>query len=72
VLFSVDGVSPGEVHRELGARGVNAPAGHFYALECARWFGLGETGAVRAGVAPYTTESDVDRLLTGVDDLARG
>jgi cysteine desulfurase family protein (TIGR01976 family) len=72
VLFSVDGVAPAEVYRELGERGVNAPAGHFYALECARWFGLGDTGAVRAGIAPYSTESDVDRLLTGVDALARG
>jgi cysteine desulfurase family protein (TIGR01976 family) len=72
VLFSVDGVAPAEVYRGLGERGVNAPAGHFYALECARRFGLGETGAVRAGIAPYTTESEVDRLLTGVDALVRG
>ena len=71
LLFSVEGVAPAEVYRELGERGVNAPAGHFYALECARLLGLGETGAVRAGIAPYTTESDVDRLLTGVDAVAR-
>ncbi|MDT7724512.1 MAG: hypothetical protein QOI21_1088 [Actinomycetota bacterium] len=72
VLFSVDGVAPSQVHRELGERGVNAPAGNFYALECSRRLGLGETGAVRAGISPYTSESDVDRLLTGVDAVARG
>jgi cysteine desulfurase family protein (TIGR01976 family) len=71
VLFSVDGVEAAEVYRELGARGINAPASNFYALEASRRLGLGDTGAVRAGLAPYTSEDDVDRLLTGVSDLAR-
>ncbi|WP_199438818.1 cysteine desulfurase-like protein [Umezawaea beigongshangensis] len=71
VLFSVDGVAPDEVRRQLARIGVNAPAGHFYALECSRWAGLGDTGAVRAGIAPYTNESDVDRLLDGVARTAR-
>jgi cysteine desulfurase family protein (TIGR01976 family) len=71
VLFSVDGVEPGAVHRRLGDQGVNAPAGHFYALECSRRLGLGDTGAVRAGIAPYTDESDVDRLVDAVRGIAR-
>jgi cysteine desulfurase family protein (TIGR01976 family) len=66
VLFSVDGRTPAEVYEELGRRGINAPAGSFYAPECANRLGLGADGAVRAGIAPYTNESDVDRLLTGV------
>jgi cysteine desulfurase family protein (TIGR01976 family) len=66
VLFSVDGLEPAEVYRRLGAEGVNAPAGHFYAIECSRWLGLGDKGAVRAGIGPYTDESDVDRLLKAV------
>ena len=49
---------------------VNAPAGSFYALEPAEWIGLGETGAVRAGLAPYTNAEDVDRLLVGVAAIA--
>ncbi|MFC4585867.1 cysteine desulfurase-like protein [Sphaerisporangium corydalis] len=69
-LFSVEGVAPGDVYEFLAARGVNAPAGSFYAYECSRWMGLGEAGAVRAGIAPYTDESDVDRLLKGVRELA--
>jgi selenocysteine lyase/cysteine desulfurase len=69
VLFSVDGLDPAEVYRRLGAEGVNAPAGHFYALECSRWLGLGDKGAVRAGIGPYTDESDVDRLLKAVAKL---
>ena len=72
VLFSVDGVAPAEVHRRLAERNVNAPAGTFYALECARWLGLGSRGAVRAGIAPYTDESDVARLVDGVTEIAAG
>ncbi|MEU3272047.1 cysteine desulfurase-like protein [Saccharomonospora sp. NPDC006951] len=70
VLFSVIDRSPATVYRELGERGVNAPAGTFYALECSRWLGLGDTGAVRAGIAPYTTESEVDRLVREVARIA--
>ena len=71
VLFSVEGRTGGEVHESLAAAGVNAPASSFYAIETSRWIGLGDTGAVRAGLAPYTSEEDVDRLLAGVADLAR-
>ena len=72
VLFSVDGVPGRRVHEELAARKVNAPAGSFYAIEGARHLGLGDAGAVRAGIAPYTTEDDVDRLLTALARLPRG
>ncbi|HEV2781766.1 MAG TPA: cysteine desulfurase-like protein [Actinophytocola sp.] len=69
VLFSVDGLAPETVYARLARAGVNAPAGSFYAPECARRLGLGDAGAVRAGIAPYTDESDVDRLVTGVAQL---
>ncbi len=69
VLFTLDGHEPGQVHRALAERGVNAPASHFYAIECSRHLGLGDTGGVRAGLAPYSTDDDVDRLLAGVRDL---
>ena len=70
VLFSVRGHDGASVHRGLAARGVNAPAGSFYALEASRRLGLGDAGAVRAGLAPYTSAADVDRLLTGVAELS--
>ncbi len=50
----------------LAAAGVNASAGHFYALEASRWMGLGDDGGLRIGVAPYTDDEDVDRLLTAL------
>ncbi|MCL2554766.1 MAG: cysteine desulfurase-like protein [Actinomycetia bacterium] len=70
-LFSVAGRSPQAVHEHLGALGVNAPAGSFYAIEAAERLGLGAAGAVRAGIAPYNDAADVDRLLAGVRELAR-
>jgi cysteine desulfurase family protein (TIGR01976 family) len=70
-LFDVHGRSGQEVYEHLASRGVNAPAGSFYAIEAARWLGLGDDGAVRAGLAPYTSEADVDRLLSAVAELAR-
>jgi cysteine desulfurase family protein (TIGR01976 family) len=66
VLFSVAGRTGREVYEELARAGVNAPASHFYALEASRRAGLGDDGAVRAGIAPYTTTDDVDRLLRAV------
>jgi selenocysteine lyase/cysteine desulfurase len=70
VLFSVRGRTPQEVYELLAARDVNAPGGSFYALEAADWLGLGEPGANRAGLAPYTDEGDVDRLVEAVSALA--
>ncbi len=69
VLFSVRGRSPREVHETLAAQGVNAPGGSFYALEASRFLGLGDFGGTRAGLAPYTDDDDVDRLLAGVAGL---
>jgi cysteine desulfurase family protein (TIGR01976 family) len=65
-LFTVTGVPPAETYRALAERDVNAPAGTFYAYECAKVLGIETTGAVRAGIAPYTSKSDVDRLLEAV------
>jgi selenocysteine lyase/cysteine desulfurase len=48
---------------------VNAPAGHFYAIEASRHLGLGDRGAVRVGLAPYNDDADVDRLLAGLAAL---
>jgi cysteine desulfurase family protein (TIGR01976 family) len=69
-LFSVAGRTGREVHEGLAAVGVNAPSGSFYALEASRRAGLGDDGAVRAGIAPYTSPEDVDRLVEGVSSLS--
>jgi len=69
VLFTVAGHTPRKVHEHLGSRSVNAPASHFYALEASRHAGLGDEGGVRVGLAAYSTQSEVDRLLDGLRSL---
>jgi len=71
VFFSVEGREDRAVYEHLAGAGVNAPASSFYALEASRWLGLGDAGAIRAGLAPYTNADDVDRLVAGVAEVAR-
>ena len=71
VFFSVAGGKGRDVYEHLATTGVNAPAGNFYAIEPSRWLGLGDTGAVRAGLAPYTSPDDVERLLAGIAEVPR-
>jgi cysteine desulfurase family protein (TIGR01976 family) len=66
LLITVEGRDPADAYRFLAERGVNAPAGSFYALEASRWLGLGDTGGLRVGLAPYNDDADVDRLLSGL------
>ena len=69
LLLTFDGRDPAEAYRFLAERGVNAPAGTFYALEASRRLGFGDRGALRVGLAPYTDDTDVDRLLTGLGEF---
>jgi cysteine desulfurase family protein (TIGR01976 family) len=69
LLFTIDGHDPQQVRRALAEVGINAPAGHFYAVECSRHLGLGDEGGVRVGLAPYTDDEDIDRLIAALDDL---
>jgi cysteine desulfurase family protein (TIGR01976 family) len=69
LLLTFDGRVAADAYRFLGERGVNAPAGSFYALEPSRWLGLGDTGGLRVGLAPYSDRSDVERLLTGLREF---
>jgi selenocysteine lyase/cysteine desulfurase len=51
LLFSVAGRPAAAVQSYLAGLGVNAPAGSFYAVEASRRMGLGESGAIRVGLA---------------------
>jgi selenocysteine lyase/cysteine desulfurase len=65
LLITFDNRSVQDAYRFLAELDVNAPAGTFYAYEPARRLGLDE-GGLRIGLAPYTSDSDVDRLLDGL------
>ena len=47
------------------------PAGSFYAIEASRFLGFGDAGGLRVGLAPYSSRSDVDRLLDGLTEFTR-
>ena len=72
VLVTFDGRDATDAYRFLAERGVNAPAGSFYAIEASRWLGLGDTGGLRVGLAPYSDKDDVDRLLAGLREFLSG
>jgi len=69
LLFTSDRVPPQTIRAALAEVGVNAPAGNFYAWEPSHHLGLGAEGGVRVGLAPYTDQSDVERLVEGLTDL---
>jgi cysteine desulfurase family protein (TIGR01976 family) len=73
VGFTVAGVPSSQVARHLSTRwGVFVSHGDFYASNVIRALGLGPEGLVRAGCACYTTEEEVERLVTGVRSVAAG
>ena len=57
--------------RFLAERDINVPAGSFYAIEASRFLGLGDAGGLRVGLAPYSSRSDVDRLLDALTEFTQ-
>jgi cysteine desulfurase family protein (TIGR01976 family) len=72
VAFTVGGVASTDVARRLAARGLFVSHGDFYAATVVERLGLGAEGLVRAGCACYTSREEVERLVAGVVEIARG
>ncbi|HEX7616678.1 MAG TPA: cysteine desulfurase-like protein [Thermoanaerobaculia bacterium] len=72
VGFGVKGRASEDVARALVPRGVYVSHGDFYATTLVERLGRAKDGLVRAGAACYTTEDEVDRLVTGVREIAQG
>ncbi|ANY09625.1 cysteine desulfurase-like protein [Pseudonocardia sp. HH130630-07] len=66
LLVTFDDHDPADAYRYLAGLRIAAPSASFYALECSRRLGLGDAGSLRLGLACYTDDDDVDRLLTGL------
>ena len=73
VAFQVTGIEPGEVCRKLAEEySIFVASGHFYASTLGDVLGVNDSGGwVRAGLAPYSTEEEVERLITGVEELVK-
>jgi cysteine desulfurase family protein (TIGR01976 family) len=71
VAFTVEGIVSDDVARLLARRGVFVSNGDFYAATVIERLGRAADGVVRAGCACYTTAEEVDRLIEGVEVIAR-
>ena len=69
--FTVAGHDSAAVTRALVQRGVFTTHGDFYASTVVARLGHAADGIVRAGCACYTSADEVERLLAGVEALAR-
>jgi cysteine desulfurase family protein (TIGR01976 family) len=72
VAFTLRGYSTDDVARALVGDGIYASNGDFYAATVAEVLQRGADGFVRAGCACYTTDEEIDRLVTAVGRLAKG
>ena len=69
--FRLDGYAPDQVAEALAARGIYVWSGNFYAVAVTERLGLEETGGVvRAGLAHYNTQEEVDYCLSVLRSLA--
>lgn len=66
LLLSLPGRRTWDAYQFLATRGVLAPAGSFYAYETFRRLALPDEHGLRLGLAPYSTDEDVDRALEGL------
>lgn len=71
ISFVVAGRSSTDVARQLADRALYASNGDFYAATVIERIGMAPDGVVRAGCACYTTEDEVDRLISAVAEIAK-
>jgi cysteine desulfurase family protein (TIGR01976 family) len=71
LLLTLPGRRTWEAYEFLAGRDVLAPAGSFYAYEPFRRLGLDDQHGLRLGLAPYSDDSDVARVLDGLAAFLR-
>lgn len=70
--FTLRGHSTNDIARALAKKGVFVSNGDFYAMTVIERIGQAADGVVRAGCSCYTTEDEIERLIEGVREIARG
>ena len=72
VSFTVEGVSPEKMARDLGKDNIFVWSGHNYALEPVQRMGLMDQGGVlRVGLAHYNTVAEVDQFLVSLSRILK-
>ncbi len=72
ISFAMASVPSREVAERLADRGVFVSNGDFYATTAVERLGHSGDGLVRVGCSCYTTAEEIDRLLAGLTEIARG
>jgi selenocysteine lyase/cysteine desulfurase len=68
VAFRVEGYTPREVTEHMAQEGFFVADGHFYASTLARKLGVDDEGGwIRAGLAPYNTEEEVEGFIGSLE-----
>jgi cysteine desulfurase family protein (TIGR01976 family) len=72
MAFRVEGHTPEEVCLRMLEHGFFIAAGDFYASTLAEKLGIGDSGGfIRAGLAPYNTEDEVERFVEVLEGITR-
>jgi cysteine desulfurase family protein (TIGR01976 family) len=72
VAFRVEGHTPREVTERLAQEGFFVADGHFHASTLARKLGIHDKGGwIRAGLAPYNTEEEVEGFIESLKSLVK-
>jgi cysteine desulfurase family protein (TIGR01976 family) len=67
VSFTVDGIAPETVVRQMNSENIFLWSGHNYAWEIVHQLGIpAEQGVVRIGIAHYNTSAEIDETLESV------
>ncbi len=67
VSFTVEGIVPETIVRQMNAEGIFVWSGHNYAWEVVHHLGIpAEDGVVRIGIAHYNTAGEIDETLESV------
>jgi selenocysteine lyase/cysteine desulfurase len=72
IAFTVQGQAPDEVCARMLEHGFFIAAGDFYASTLAEKLSIGDRGGfIRAGLAPYNTEEEVERFVETLEGIVR-
>jgi cysteine desulfurase family protein (TIGR01976 family) len=72
VSLTHERLSPEELARQLGERGLFTWHGNYYALNLSEALGREPQGMLRIGLVHYNTREEVERLLTALRELCDG
>jgi cysteine desulfurase family protein (TIGR01976 family) len=72
IAFGVEGHTPEEICLRMLEHGIFIAAGDFYASTLAEKIGIGDSGGfIRAGLAPYNTEDEVEKFVQALEAIIR-